>query len=103
MYLFFSCIGVVVVVVVAVVFVRRRRCRRRCRLRRRLVVVATVAQIQEKVIISFQLAFLNKSFSALAELVLRVVGAHSPSWRRSALVGVCFSEVTEWPHWPSDV
>ena len=71
--------------VVAVVFVRRRRrrCRRRCRLRRRLVVVTTVAQIQEKVIISFQFAFLNKSFSALAELVLRVAGAHSPNWRRS--------------------
>ena len=72
----------IVVVVIAVVFVRRR-CRR-CRLRRRrLLVVATVAQAQEKVTISFQLAFLNKSFSELAELVLRVAGAHSPSWRRS--------------------
>jgi len=71
-----------VVVVIAVVFVRRR-CRR-CRLRRRrLLVVATVAQTQEKVTISFLFAFLNKSFAELAELVLRIAGAHSPSLRIS--------------------
>ena len=45
--------------------------------------VATVAQTQEKVTLSFQFAFLNKSFCELTELVLRVAGAHSPRWRRS--------------------
>ena len=68
-----------VVVVVAVVFVRHQ-CRR-CRLRRRLLVVATVAQTQEKVTMSFQFGFLKypsprwRSWcSELPEFILRVGG-----------------------------